>query len=87
MNLTSDLIADNYSLRKMDYKFSPRGELIGKSNLPEIDNRKILSMQRFENLVEDHYYALTGIVHRYEEITSDLELLSKLLIEQIDIER
>ena len=87
MNYFTDLIADNYSLRKMDARFSSRGESLGKSALPEIDNRKILSMQRFENIVDEHYYALTGLALLYEEINSELVLLSKLLKEQIDSER
>jgi hypothetical protein len=87
MDYLSDFISDHYSLRKMDNRFSTRGETIGKSNLPEVDNRKILSIQRFENLVDEHYYSLTGIVNRYAEINNELFLLSELLKEQIDTKR
>jgi len=80
----AQFLVDNYSIRKMDYRFSTRGEALGVSKLPEVDNRKILSSQRFENLVDENYYALSGLVSIYEGINEELLLIAKLLKEQID---
>ena len=81
-----EMLYDNYSLRKMDYKFSSTGKLLGKSKLPEIDNRKIVSSQRFENLVDEQYYQLNSMLDKYNSTLDKLTTILELLKQKINSE-
>ena len=79
-----DFLFDKFSLRKMDFKFSPNAKLLGQSSLPETDNRKILSNLQFENISNEKYFLYSGLVIKYEAFNKKLKTLSQLLQQQID---
>lgn len=73
------IIYDYTSLRQIDYVFSGFGEKIGKSKLKHTDNRVVLSMRKFENILDNEYYLFTRLKSEYVKLENTLTNLSKLL--------
>ena len=72
---------DNISLRQIDGTFATIKNKIGTSRLNTIDNRKVLSDVKFENLVDNKMYDINSLLESYhafsELITSNTSLLEK----------
>lgn len=77
------LIYDHTSLRQIDFVFSGFGEKIGKSKLKETDNRVLLRMRRFENVIDNQYYLFSRLTQEYDKMEISLEVLEKLLEKEI----
>jgi len=78
------LIYKHTSLRQVDYQFSGFGDAIKKSNLKETDNRVLLQMREFENVMDNQFYLFNRLTTNYQEIQSLLQTLHALLQKQID---
>jgi len=57
------------SLRQMDQRFSEKLKLNGKSQLNHFDNRVILSMKQFENMVDNKFFLIETLQHGYDELS------------------
>ena len=79
------LIYKHTSLRQIDYQFSGMANEIEKSRLKETDNRALLRMREFENVIDNQYYLINRLTTNYQEVENLLTNLSKLLQEQIDV--
>ena len=77
------LIYDYTSLRQIDFVFSGFGEKIRKSNLKETDNRVLLKMRRFENVIDNQYYLFSRLTQEYNKMEISFKILEKLLEKEI----
>ena len=70
---------DNISLRQIDGTFATIKSRIGKSNLSNIDNRKVLSDVKFESMVDNKMYDFNSLLESYDAFsklnTSNISLL------------
>jgi len=77
------LIYEYTSLRNVDHTFSKKGSIIGASTLEPVDNRNILGLRKFENIVDNQYYLYNELMEEYSEFSDLIEHLSKLLQEEL----
>ena len=80
--LFGDFLYNNYSTRKMDFNFASHGNLLGISKLPEVDNRRVLSSQRFESIVNELYYQLNSLIPDYTRLNENYSSIVHFLEEQ-----
>jgi len=57
------------SLRQMDQRFSEKLKLNGESKLNHFDNRIILSMKKFENIVDNKYFLIETLQFGYDDLS------------------
>ncbi|MCB0433202.1 MAG: hypothetical protein KDD18_09425, partial [Mangrovimonas sp.] len=77
------LIYEFTSLRNIDYTFSKKGKIIGPSILEPIDNRNILALRKFENIVDNQYYLYNELIDQYSEFGNIIQDLNRLLQEEL----
>ena len=77
------LIYEFTSLRNIDYTFSRKGKIIGPSTLEPIDNRNILALRKFENIVDNQYYLYNELIDQYSEFGNIIQDLNRLLQEEL----
>jgi hypothetical protein len=72
-----------YSLRDMDYRFSPHMTAIGPSKF-SIDSRIILGSFEFENILQNKYYESNSVFENYKTLRKHYRALMIYLKTEID---
>lgn len=68
---------DEFSFRQMDSSFGPAKNKIGKSNNSYTDNRRVLSMRKFENIMDNKFYVFDALSTEYKGL---IDYLSQIEI-------
>ncbi|HEY9117885.1 MAG TPA: hypothetical protein VIN11_08675 [Roseivirga sp.] len=75
---------DEFSFRQMDSSFGPAKDKIGKSNNPYTDNRKVLSMRKFENIMDNKFYVYDALRTEYLGLINYLSRVEEGLFKEVE---
>ncbi|NVK84252.1 MAG: hypothetical protein HWE21_08025 [Cytophagia bacterium] len=75
---------DEFSFRQMDSSFGPAKDKIGKSNNPYTDNRRVLSMRKFENIMDNKFYVYDALLTEYMGLIDYLSQIEAGLHKEAD---
>ncbi len=75
---------EQISLRQVDERFSSELKHVGKSGLKAFDNRAILGMRKFENMVDNKLFLLETLQYGYAETLQTLLAIEHLLEDALE---
>ena len=74
---------DHMNFKNMDNAFSEFSKTLGPSKFKTVENRRLLTSLKFENLVDNRYYNANQSLENYRELLTNLKSIKKLLDEPL----